>query len=417
MVLGRYLLSALVLSLLGAGLARPTPEDVAELSAPPPARRPQAIYVTSNEVAGNAVVAFKINNDGTLSDGSVTATGGKGGNGFNVNTNSPNSPDALGSQGSVRVVGRHLLVVNAGSNTVTLFEIDADDATKLVMVGKPTYTLGDFPVSVAVSERLQQACVANTGVKAGIACFQITSGGLVALESQLSRVFDLQQTTPPSILKTDISHTVFNDDSTALITTVRSDASHTGLISVYPVLANGRVSTHDVRTFPPRTAMLFGVAPIPGTRDPRTGSSAFVIADPSFGAGLFRISATTGAVATVALTAIPNQNGTCWAAYSPATRSVFVADAGGSTLVEIDPATGAVLQDLHTTVGNLGSIDLVAPANGFVYALSFATDPHLTPAVAVYDVTAGRATARQVQNFRPSAAFRLSNNAQGMAVY
>ncbi|KAI9829271.1 MAG: hypothetical protein M1826_005735 [Phylliscum demangeonii] len=372
----------------------------------------------TNEVAANAVVAFKINNDGTLSDGSVTATGGKGGNGFDLTTNSSASPDALASQGSVRVVGRHLVVVNAGSNTVTLFSIDADDATKLVMVGKPTYTLGDFPVSVAVSERLQQACVANTGVKAGIACFEITSGGLVALESQLSRVFDLQQTTPPSIFKTDISHTVFNDDSTALVTTVRGDISHThtGLISVYPVLANGRVSTHDVRTFPPRTAALFGVAPIPGTRDPRTGSSAFVIADPTFGAGLFRISASTGAVATVALTAIPNQNGTCWATYSAATRSVFVADAMGSTLVEIDPATGAVLQDLRTTVGNLGSIDLVAPANGFVYALSFSADPHLTPAVAVYDLTAGRATARQVQNFRPSAG-RLSNNAQGMAVY
>ncbi|KAI9825204.1 MAG: hypothetical protein M1826_007061 [Phylliscum demangeonii] len=369
----------------------------------------------SNEVASNAVVAFKINHDGTLSDGSVTATGGKGGNGFDLTTNSSAMPDALQSQGAVSVAGRHLVVVNPGSNTVTLFEIDAGDATKLVMVGKPTYTLGDFPVTVAVSERLRQACVANTGVKAGIACFQITNRGLVALERQLERVFDLQQSTPPSLFTTDISQTFFNEDSTALITTVRSDGNHTGTISVYPVLANGRVSTHDVRTSPPRTAFLFGAAVIPGTRDPRTGSSAYVISDPLFGAGVFRISATTGAVDTVALTTIPNQNGTCWAAYSARTRSVFLTDALGNTLVEMDPATGAILQDLHTTTGYLGSIDLVAPANGFVYALSFSTD-HLTPAVAVYDVTAGRATARQVQDFRPSAS-SLSPNAQGMAVY
>ncbi|KAI9800974.1 MAG: hypothetical protein M1826_005205 [Phylliscum demangeonii] len=412
MELGRCLLSALVLSLLGAGLARPTAEAAAQYPASPPSYRPQVIYIMSNEVASNAVVAFKINDDGTLSDGSVTATGGKGGNEFNSRANSPAVPDPLASQGSISIVGRHLLAVNAGSNTVTLFEIDAGDATKLVMVGKPANTLGDFPVSVAVSERLQQA---NTGVKAGIACFQITDRGLVALESQLERVVNLQQSTPPLLFNTAISHTLFNEDSTALITTVRSDGKHTGQISVYPVLANGRVSTHDVRTFPARTSLLFGAAVIPGTRDPSTGSSAYVVTDVSFGAGVFRISATTGAVTTVALTAIPNQNCTCWAAYSARNRSVFLADAMANSLVEMDPATGAILQDLRTSAGYFGSIDLVAPANGFVYALTFSTD-RLAGSVAVFDLTAGRATARQVQDFRPSA-FRISPNAQGMAVY
>ncbi|KAI9808400.1 MAG: hypothetical protein M1826_004176 [Phylliscum demangeonii] len=414
MVQVTYLLSALVL--LGAGLVRATPEEAAEYSAP--AHRPQAIYILSNDLDSNAVVAFKINKDGTLSDGSVTATGGKGSHGFDSQTNSSGTPDSLGSQDSINILGRdgqHLLAVNAGSNTVTLFEIDARDATKLVMVGKPTDTLGDFPNSVAVSQRLQQACVANSGPRAGIACFRITRHGLVPLENQLERVFDLQQSIPLQLLNAGVSHTFFTQDSTALITTVRGDANHTDFISVYPVLANGRVSTHDVRTSPNGTLLLFGTAVIPGTRDPRTGSSTYVIADPTFGAGVFRISARTGAVTTVALTNIPNQNGTCWAVYSTRTHSVFVADALGNTLVEIDPATGAVLLDLRTTTGDNGSIDLIAPPNGFVYALNPLTDQP-AGAISVFDTTGGRATAKQVQNFRPTN-FNISPFAQGMAVY
>lgn len=48
-----------------------------------------------------------------------------------------------------------LYAVNAGSNTVTQFEIDAFDPLKLTMVGQPVDTMGDFPNSIGLSPKLQ----------------------------------------------------------------------------------------------------------------------------------------------------------------------------------------------------------------------------------------------------------------------
>jgi hypothetical protein len=49
-------------------------------------------------------MALKVAADGTLSDGSLTSTGGAGGNGVNAK-GAPNDPDALFSQGAITVAG------------------------------------------------------------------------------------------------------------------------------------------------------------------------------------------------------------------------------------------------------------------------------------------------------------------------
>jgi hypothetical protein len=65
---------------------------------------PQAVYFLTND-ACNSVVALKVNCDGTLSDGSITSTGGAGGNGFDAANNKSSAPDALFSQGALKVDG------------------------------------------------------------------------------------------------------------------------------------------------------------------------------------------------------------------------------------------------------------------------------------------------------------------------
>lgn len=65
---------------------------------------PKAVYFITNEV-NNGVVALPVAKDGTLSTGSITATGGAGGTQVNAKTGEPTVPDALSSQGSVRVAG------------------------------------------------------------------------------------------------------------------------------------------------------------------------------------------------------------------------------------------------------------------------------------------------------------------------
>lgn len=61
-----------------------------------------------------------------------------------------------------------LFNVNAGSNTVTMFNINQQDPTILQMVGQPQSTSGDFPMAVAFNPKTNMACVANGGANNGV---------------------------------------------------------------------------------------------------------------------------------------------------------------------------------------------------------------------------------------------------------
>ncbi len=64
----------------------------------------RAVYFMTN-TASNSIVALSVAADGTIATiGSVTPTGGSGGNLVDPMKLTPNGPDALGSQGSIQVV-------------------------------------------------------------------------------------------------------------------------------------------------------------------------------------------------------------------------------------------------------------------------------------------------------------------------
>jgi 6-phosphogluconolactonase len=96
-----------------------------------------AVFVQTNDAAANAVEAFGRDGMGGLGRVGSFPTGGKG-----------NGMPHLPSQGSVVVTqnGRRLLVVNAGSNDVSVFDIDENG---LALVGV-TPAGGDVPTSIAV---------------------------------------------------------------------------------------------------------------------------------------------------------------------------------------------------------------------------------------------------------------------------
>jgi hypothetical protein len=71
-----------------------------------PSTNAKAIYFMTN-AANNSIVALKVAADGTLSDGSITATGGAGMSGLD-STGAPAAPDSLFSQGAVKVAGNVL---------------------------------------------------------------------------------------------------------------------------------------------------------------------------------------------------------------------------------------------------------------------------------------------------------------------
>lgn len=297
-----------------------------------------------------------------------------------------------------------LVAVNPGSNTVSLFTISSADPTVLSLIGKPVSTLGEFPVSVALSIKKKLACVANGGAKAGLACFRTSAKrGLTPLSEKLLTVFNIGQSTPAIGPLNSVSHTLFNADASALITTVKGDPTtkNSGFVSVLPI-KNACPVTPDIRSSPNGTAVLFGSALIPSS------PTELFATDASFGATTLSLS-TSLKFSSLTKTTIPGQAATCWAAFSDLTRTAFVTDVIKNRLVEIDPSTGKILQTTTLANNNRGMIDL-ASAGRFIYALSPAS-PGRRGAVVVVEV--GNGAAKMVQNFEVNAA---GSAAQGLAI-
>jgi 6-phosphogluconolactonase len=103
------------------------------------------IYTETNAVAGNEVLAFQ-NIDGTLTSIGSYSAGGLG------------SGIGLGSQGSVVTDDEHLLAVDAGSNQVSLFDLERDGSLTLDDVESSG---GVNPTSITINDGV--AYVVNAG--------------------------------------------------------------------------------------------------------------------------------------------------------------------------------------------------------------------------------------------------------------
>src|SRR5919198_2322768 len=127
-------------------------------------RNEHAVYVQTNDANGNRVIAFARAADGTLSPSGDYATGGAG-----------DGVAHLTSQGSVVLTGDggHLLVTNAGSDSLSVFAVTSDGLELVQAV--PT---GEAPKSGAERDRL--VYVLNTGVPS-VTGFRLEQNGLVPL--------------------------------------------------------------------------------------------------------------------------------------------------------------------------------------------------------------------------------------------
>jgi len=367
----------------------------------------KAIYMLSND-AENAVVALPIGADGMLSQGKVVKTGGAGSVAVDAD-GKPATPDALVGQSALTVVGNNLFAVNAGSNTLTMMTISANDPTSLACAGKPVAIPGEFPNTVAASAKNKLACVGTTGAVAGISCAPFSEQGLGQMDDL--RPFDLGQTTPPVGPLNTVSQAFFSSDESALFTTVKGDpaVNNTGFLSTYAVQAsNGAaaLSKKDVRSSPEGTAVLFGSAVMPN--DP----SSLFVTDASFGAAVLSVDS-QGQATVKGSQKIDGQAATCWATISEATNSAFVTDVGVNRVVEMSLDDASIIMQLDLSAnGDPGLIDLRA-AGDFVYALSPGNGT-TNAAITVLDVSGGQGSMKQVQHFDLDG--MAGNTAQGMAV-
>ncbi|KAI9703654.1 MAG: hypothetical protein M1836_007424 [Candelina mexicana] len=353
------------------------------------ARAPNAnvLYVLTNE-AQNSVLALKVGADGTLSDGSTTSTGGKGYSAY-----PPDSYKGHSYQGSLGVLGSFLVAVNTGSNSFSVFSIDENDATKLTQVGQTISSQGEYPVSVAISEKLSKFCIANTGNKGSVACFSLDQQAQKitptdATPRSISGGFLLHVATPPQDSYRTLSEILFNDDSTALIATIKGDKQNPGVMSVWPVSENGDISTKRTNSTPASTKYLSGAATIPGTNQLLVTDYGTDIS----GAVIVSRDAKTDTFAVDHTIAIETNNQITHAVYSSSSKSLFVSDELVNHITEIDPKSGKILNDIlvGTPTEHKGFSDLTA-LGGFLYAL----DAKEEGSIAVLDAK----TRKEVQNF------------------
>jgi len=259
-----------------------------------------------------------------------------------------------------------LFAVNAGSNTISTFKINPASPTKLHLFSNPISTIGDFPVSIGVSKRLSLVCVATTGIQNGLACYNFDEKEGLSPDGLGIRPFGLNQFNPPIFEGDGASDVFFSEDDQLLFVTVKGNiVNDKGFLSVYPVIY-GSVAAEDIRSSPDGTNLLFGAFQIPGT-------NKLFVSDSKFGTVILKIEHDYESK-TIAKTIIPpGTAGSCWAKYSPVTKSAWVTNPVVNNLVELDVETNAIISQNNITINKTpGMLDLVVPGN-FLYVLGAAT--------------------------------------------
>jgi len=288
-----------------------------------------ALYFQSNDpINGNHVGVCAIEQDGTISLVDYVYTNGSGGE---ANTS---KSDQLYSQDSVVVAEDHLFVVNAGSNSLSLFSIDRTNPTNIELVDTvSTKKGGEFPISVAYSSRLRVACVLNGGKENGVVCFRLKKDNHLIRIRGAFHLFGVNQTTPPVGVPGTFSDILFNEDSTLLFAEAKGNAAtgFSGFIATFQVSGKGK----SFRLSPPilnvpNGLIFFSINLLVGT------PNGVLYTDPAAGGYGLAYFDNTGKLLSSSNYTLPNQLAVCWAEYSKKTGHYYLVDTAAKILYEID---------------------------------------------------------------------------------
>jgi 6-phosphogluconolactonase (cycloisomerase 2 family) len=298
------------------------------------------IFTASNAVAGNAVQVYDRAPNGQLTFARSVATGGKGTGG------------GLGNQGGLTLSEGHrfLLVVNAGSDDVTVFRISGDRLTPLSRAPSG----GKTPVSVTVDDDL--VYVLNAGSD-NIAGFRLTENG------QLQPLAG--STRPLSAQGVGAAEIKFGPGGSDLIVTEKA----TNRIVAYPVGRDGLPAAQPIVTASNgKTPFGFDFA-----RDRSLIVSEAVGGAANAGTVSSYRLARSGLLSVVTASAPDKQSAPCWIAVTPDRRFAYTTNTASSTIsgYRVDEEGALALLDATVSAGaNSGPIDLtIAGAGRFLYAL------------------------------------------------
>jgi len=299
--------------------------------------RAGALFVQTDNVAGNTIVAYTRTASGGLQQAGSYPTGGDGGetNGSVV--------DHLSSQGSLAYDRRAglLYAVNAGSNTITVFRVRGDRLYRSQVISSG----GQFPVSITFNGA--RVFVLNAWGGGSIAGFLQFGGYLIPVPSW-TRDLGLG-TSLPTVFTGTPGQVGFTPDGSQLLVTTKNA---TNSVDVFTDGASGPSAQPTVNSLP-------GTIPFGFTFD-------------SYG-HLALVETAAGAVATFSVapdgtltqlgSAATGQAATCWIAAAPE-GTLYASNAGSATESTLATDPDGTITQLGTTPTDPGTTDAAVSSDG-----------------------------------------------------
>ncbi|HEX9546759.1 MAG TPA: beta-propeller fold lactonase family protein [Acidimicrobiales bacterium] len=306
-----------------------------------------AVFVQTNDPAGNSIVAYARHDDGTLTWAATYPTGGNGARAAGA------AVDPLASQGSL-VIDRDnglLLAPNAGSNTVSVFRVSGDT----LQLNQVVASGGPFPASIGVHGDL--AYVLDAGFAGSVEGYRIAGGKLHPIAGSL-RSLGLGNGNPPFFLQSP-GQVGFTPDGSKLVISMKGNGG--GSVYVYGISADGRPSASPTITAVGGNAFAFVFDP----------AGRLVIVNAAFdNLSTFTVN-DNGSLTLVSAGPSDGQLGACWV--TAANGNYYAANTGSASLSQYTiAANGTVsLGSSQATTGIPGPVDMAASSDGhFLYAQS-----------------------------------------------
>jgi 6-phosphogluconolactonase len=330
-----------LLSTLGAGVANAANIQPSSLSNFSPVIG--HVYVDDNTAVSNTIGAFDRHLDGSLTPvpGSPFATGGVG------------TGAGIPSQGAIQLSrdGRYLIAVDAGSDQVSVLQIQPFGGLSLVPGG--VVSSGGFdPVSVAVHGNLVYVANADAGGTApNLTGFTLNWGG------QLQPLAGSTISLPGTPTNSQPGDVLFNPTGTNLVTTLVASST----IASYSVARDGLLTAASGSPFPAQ-----GAGPFGSEFRPTNPTQLFVSNAHNTGTGSGTVSAFNvafdGTLASIGGSPFADgQTAPCWVEISHDGRYLFAVNTGSGAISSYSIAYNGALALLSSTsvsaMGGVGAVD------------------------------------------------------------
>jgi 6-phosphogluconolactonase (cycloisomerase 2 family) len=311
----------------------------ASLSPALAAAAPSTVFVQTDALSGNQIVAYDRHGGGHLEQIATYATGGLGGQ------LTGSASDHLASQGGLAYDRQDglLLAVNAGSNTLAVFGVYG----QRLALRQDIPTGGTFPASVTVGNG--RVYVLNTAAGGDIQGYSVQSGRLVPIPGANVPLGLPQEA--PQFTHTPGQIALTPDDSKIVVTTKAA----TNSIDVFDVAADGTLSAPVVNSEP-------GAVPFAVTFDQQ---GHLVVAEAAGALVAFQLQAddTLAQLDSVAT----EQAATCWV--TQVHNRYYTSNTGSASVTGFFSSQGGnLLTNLGNTTTDAGPVDsATTPGEHFLF--------------------------------------------------